>query len=290
MTFHLVTQTSDKLNYYEALVWFRKNFWSILWVYTLMSLVVIGGYVLLIVPGVIATIALYFSLFVLVNEGSRGESALTRSRILVKGRWWLVFGKLLLIGILNILLALGIGLVAGLLSLLLIGVGISEETLYQVVINLFAGVTTVTSVYAVNQLYLAFAKRSLVAEVSKTTYRLLGLAGGVLILVVVAVIVFLLQNPSTISWLAGFESPETLELEDQLNFASFSAGVVSEKNNQDMCDLLTELVTNADEIECNDSEEAWALSARTGDTVRCIDSTGFNGSIPTSQDYRTSCR
>lgn len=280
MTFHLVTQTGEQFNYQDALAWFKQNFWKLIWVYSLMSLVVIGGYVLFIVPGVIATITLYFVIFVLVNEGLGGEAALLRSRQLVKDRWWLVFGKLLMIGLLNVLLVLGFGLIAGLLSLVVSVVGLSEEIVYEVIINLLAGITTVTSLYAINQLYRALSKRPLVTEISKTTYRLLGLVGGMLILAVVAVIVFLLQNPSTISWLAGFDSPETLELEDQLRFASFSGGMAAETTYDDMCELLQQLVTDADEVSCNDSSDAWALSARTGEEVLCIDSSGFNGSVP----------
>lgn len=63
------------------------------------SLVVIGGFVLLLVPGIIFSFYFLFSSYVLVHENLHGRQALVRSRELVRGYWWKVFWRFLSLGI-----------------------------------------------------------------------------------------------------------------------------------------------------------------------------------------------
>jgi hypothetical protein len=78
---------------------FRKA-WPIFLGGLLSGLVFMIGFILLIIPGIYFAIS--FSLFVqaIIIEEKRPWSALGRSRKLVKGSWWRVFGILLLTGIL----------------------------------------------------------------------------------------------------------------------------------------------------------------------------------------------
>ena len=57
----------------------------------LSTFVIAGATIPLLIPGVIVSILLYFSLFSLVIEGQRGFSALMRSRHLIKGNVVAVF-------------------------------------------------------------------------------------------------------------------------------------------------------------------------------------------------------
>jgi hypothetical protein len=66
-------------------------------VVVLYTLGFFGGLLLLIVPGVYAFVAWFVSVQAAVIEGHRGTAALGRSRELVRGRWWRVFGISLLI-------------------------------------------------------------------------------------------------------------------------------------------------------------------------------------------------
>ncbi|OGF27543.1 hypothetical protein A2303_01640 [Candidatus Falkowbacteria bacterium RIFOXYB2_FULL_47_14] len=59
---------------------------------------------LLVVPGIIAAINYGFALWFLVYEGVGGVSAIKRSRELVRGYWWAVAGRLLLLQALFFLL------------------------------------------------------------------------------------------------------------------------------------------------------------------------------------------
>lgn len=62
--------------------------WSFLFVMILFGLAVIGGMILLIIPGIIFIIWYFFHPYVLVCENLKGRAVLSRSRELVRGYWW----------------------------------------------------------------------------------------------------------------------------------------------------------------------------------------------------------
>lgn len=70
------------------------------WVLFLVGIICVAGFILLVVPGIIFTIWFGLALYVFVFEDMQGMDALYRSRALVKGYWWPVFGRLLLFGFL----------------------------------------------------------------------------------------------------------------------------------------------------------------------------------------------
>lgn len=67
--------------------------------YVLVSLLVglsaLVGFVLLIIPGIIVGVWLSFSPYVLFKENTTIVGALKRSRELVRGYWWPIFGRLI---------------------------------------------------------------------------------------------------------------------------------------------------------------------------------------------------
>ena len=69
---------------------------SIVWVGLLNALGVGLGFVFCIVPGVWLYVSWEIAVPVLLVEGTKGTKALTRSRELVKGRWWPTCGALLI--------------------------------------------------------------------------------------------------------------------------------------------------------------------------------------------------
>lgn len=90
---------------------FRRG-WDILLplavVGSLTGLAVWGGTVLFIVPGIFAGIALTFTLYVVVTEGKRGMDALRQSWGYISGRWWTVFGRILVFGAIGFLVAVAV--------------------------------------------------------------------------------------------------------------------------------------------------------------------------------------
>ncbi|MBI4034075.1 MAG: hypothetical protein HY378_00820 [Candidatus Brennerbacteria bacterium] len=107
-----------------------KNFFSFLWIVILVSLAVLGGFIMLIVPGLIFSIAFSFSVFVFVTEGARGIETLARSAGYVKGYWWPVFWRFLGLGVITSIIALVIGLPSVLL-------GEAASNIVSFVVNLF---------------------------------------------------------------------------------------------------------------------------------------------------------
>jgi hypothetical protein len=70
-----------------------------LWLLILEVLAVAGGFVLLIVPGIWLIFAFSFVSYVFVLEGRHGFNALQQSKEYVRGYWWAVTGRILLMGI-----------------------------------------------------------------------------------------------------------------------------------------------------------------------------------------------
>ena len=75
------------------------RFWSIVLVSVLSALAIVGGFILLIVPGFIVLAHLACTMSALVIEGRRGRSALGRSWDLVRGFGWPVFGIIIIAGL-----------------------------------------------------------------------------------------------------------------------------------------------------------------------------------------------
>lgn len=90
------------------------NFWRYLLFSIALTLLLTVAYLLLIIPGIIASVWFAFAVFVLIYENKGVRAALRQSREYVRGRWWGVFGRLLGLLILSALF----GIVLSLLSLL----------------------------------------------------------------------------------------------------------------------------------------------------------------------------
>lgn len=78
----------------DALRFALRRLPSLLWITLLYGLGVGLGFVLFVIPGVILYASWSLAIPVLMSENARGTKALKRSRWLVKGRWWGVFGLL----------------------------------------------------------------------------------------------------------------------------------------------------------------------------------------------------
>jgi hypothetical protein len=74
---------------------------SVLLVSVLVGLAIIGGLLLLIIPGIYIGVRLAVSIEALVVEGRRGTQAMGRSWELVGGHWWHAFGTLVVAGLLT---------------------------------------------------------------------------------------------------------------------------------------------------------------------------------------------
>lgn len=86
----------EKTGIMENLKRSRKLIWSFLLVGILVNLIVTGGMVLLIVPGIMFMVWYSSAPMIMVTEGKKGRLALAQSKAYVLGRSWPVFGRILL--------------------------------------------------------------------------------------------------------------------------------------------------------------------------------------------------
>jgi len=80
-----------------AISW--SKIWQCGWIAFLMGVISLAGFLLFIVPGVIFSVWFGLSLYVFVFEDIKGMKALYRSKELVQGYWWPVFGRFFVFGI-----------------------------------------------------------------------------------------------------------------------------------------------------------------------------------------------
>jgi hypothetical protein len=73
----------------------------VLLVSVLVGLAVLGGLILLVIPGIYIGVRLAVSIQALVVEGRRGTEAMRRSWALVGGHWWHAFGTLIVAALLT---------------------------------------------------------------------------------------------------------------------------------------------------------------------------------------------
>ena len=92
----------DHINVSEALKKGGRRFFSYLWISLLSGFIALGGFLLFIIPGIILSVWFSFGLYILVAEDRRGLNALLRSKHLVQGYWWPIFGRFLALGLLGI--------------------------------------------------------------------------------------------------------------------------------------------------------------------------------------------
>lgn len=81
-----------------------KKFWSYVWLAVLSSFIVLGGYFLLLVPGIIFSVWFGMAIYVLILEDRKGMEALLRSRHLVLGKFWKTVGRGVFMAIVGIVI------------------------------------------------------------------------------------------------------------------------------------------------------------------------------------------
>ncbi len=115
--YYLAAHWAEPVGFREAYAYALKKFGNGLWVQVLVGAAIYGGLVLFFVPGVIASVALAFAMAVFVAEGTGGFEALLRSHAYVSKRWWAIWWRMFLLG----LVAGGIALVLWLPAIFTLG-------------------------------------------------------------------------------------------------------------------------------------------------------------------------
>jgi len=81
------------------------------WIGILIALAIGLGFILLIIPGLIFGIWFAFAPYIFFKEGIKGVDALKKSKELVKGNWWKVFGRGFVLSLITMLVGIVFGLI-----------------------------------------------------------------------------------------------------------------------------------------------------------------------------------
>jgi hypothetical protein len=101
-----VLVVKEELGIIEAFQAGWDYLWPMAWVLTLASGILISGFALGVLPGILFTVWFTFGMYVLLEEDRRGMEALLASREYVRGHWWNIFGKVLALWLLSAVVGL----------------------------------------------------------------------------------------------------------------------------------------------------------------------------------------
>ncbi len=110
-TIYLVHHRETNNDWYAAAKIGVNRFFPYLGVVIPTAIVTFAGLILLVIPGIIVGVYLMFVSYVFIAEDKRGLDALRRSRDLVRGHFWQVFGRTLLLGLLFAVIAISVSLI-----------------------------------------------------------------------------------------------------------------------------------------------------------------------------------
>jgi len=96
----------DKLAFRDALAKGKSIAIPLAWAGFLTGFIIAGGFMLFIIPGIIFTIWFFFAQFIVVSEGLRGMGSLLKSKEYVRGEWFNVALRLLLVWSASMLLGI----------------------------------------------------------------------------------------------------------------------------------------------------------------------------------------
>lgn len=108
----LLYSLRNKSKLKESLKFSLKNFWPLAWISIAIGAAIFSGAVAFIIPGIIISFFLTFSVMVFMDDGTKGINALVKSKNYIKGHFGEVAGKIALLG-----------LIAAVASIVLSGLG-----------------------------------------------------------------------------------------------------------------------------------------------------------------------
>ena len=179
----IATHQSGEAPLADSWNWATNNIWAWAWIAALSFCVVFGGFLLFIIPGIIISFYIAFSMYAFIDEDARGMSALQRSRELVTGNFWELLSRFAVF----ILFILGLSIVFGITSALVasalgtVGNGV-EEIVITVLDAILTAFASLLGVYFAAGLYTALKQQSVQSVDPSQAYPVLGWLGVVALL------------------------------------------------------------------------------------------------------------
>ena len=275
-----------------AWTFIKQHFLSLCVIYLFSGLMILGGMTLFLLPGLAVMISITFAQYVYIHEGKRGLSALLESSALVRGRFWHLVHKILAFIFLSFLPMLGLTIVFAIIE----GIYTSTSTtvINEALLQFVAAALTVINLHAMNSVYVSLKKHDLQLPgklFPKVRYIFM------IILGVAMIILLSLAYAFTESINSFFEELPVIEtasgVQEQVSATSLLATRYFLDTNQSyagVCESLKNSVTEGEDVQCNDSGEAWALTATDADgTLWCADKNTLAKQIQIPLDTRTEC-
>lgn len=114
---YAVKDSQERIGVMESYRRGWHKIFSYWWVGLLAGFITLGGFLLLIVPGIIFATWFSLAVFILIAEDLKGMNALLKSKEYVKGKWGGVFWRFFFIGVISLIISLVPVLVFSLLKI-----------------------------------------------------------------------------------------------------------------------------------------------------------------------------
>ena len=141
--FLLLKDLAQTVNFENLRGWYRRAkpyFWITIAVSFIFAVLAVFFTILLIIPGIIFSVFYCFAIYAVMFEDHKFEGAFGRSRELVRGYWWPVFGRILAaVAIVYLFYLVVGGIFAGIIWLISSGLQLqSSKELFSLLYNLLS--------------------------------------------------------------------------------------------------------------------------------------------------------
>ena len=287
-----VTKPQAPLTLSTGIAFIRQHFLALCVIYLFSALMILGGFALLLLPGLAVMISITFAQYVYIHEGKRGLSALLQSSALVRGRFWHLVHKILAFIFLAFLPMLGLTILFAIVE----GIYTSSTTtvINEVLLQFVAAALTVINLHAMNTVYLSLKENDLKLPGTlypKARYIFMMIVGVGTIVLLSLAYAFTESIDSVFEELPAIETGR--DVQQQVSGTTLIAQRYFLDFNQSyagVCESLKNSVTESDDVACNDSGEGWALTATDADgTLWCADKSTLAKQIQVPLDDRIEC-
>jgi hypothetical protein len=299
--FAVTRQDGEDSSLRAAGTWLKSHLLPLFFIFIISGLVIFGGFILFIIPGIIVAVLLTFAQYVYVREGKGGMAALLGSRAVVRGRWTTVAGKMLGFILLTLIPIVILELLISVLEGMM-GEGKVIQIVDELLNQILAAIVAMINLYVMYHLYEALRITAL-GEAEPTRFAKIRYWGMAVVTVVTVggIALGLLFFADKFTWLEEEVAAPMIESEPMSGgampsgFSTFKTAASTYMNEHGgsvlgVCEVLRPIVEGEGEVTCNDSETAWALEVVTGPEERvCADNSTPGKKIAVPLETKTEC-
>jgi len=157
-------QKKKKVPFSESFSFGIKHFWRYFGFVILLGLFLILLSFLFIIPAIIFFVYWIVAPYILIRENKGPMEALKESKKLVNGKWWKMFGYIILLFIIFIVIGIFVDVLFKLISIIFLifdpAKGLASQFVIGIVYNFYGTLTTIFAIIFGDSLYLALKGKS----------------------------------------------------------------------------------------------------------------------------------